>query len=197
MSIHEPMTMATDYVLALVAAFFAASLWRRDVKLWSLAFTFTALASLLGGTHHGLAIELLWKPTLYAVGLASLFLLAGAARPLLFVAALKFAAYAVWIVRHDEFRFAILDYGLTLVFIGIAQAVAWFRHRAPSAPWVLGSIGVSVAGALVQQSGFALHRHFNHNDLYHLIQMAALWMLYRGGLLLTTSERDRARSRPT
>jgi hypothetical protein len=38
-----------------------------------------------------------------------------------------------------------------------------------------------VAAALVQRSGFALHRHFNHNDLYHVVQMLGTWLLYRGG----------------
>jgi hypothetical protein len=31
-----------------------------------------------------------------------------------------------------------------------------------------------------QASGFALHRHFNHNDLYHVIQIAALLFCYLG-----------------
>ncbi len=26
------------------------------------------------------------------------------------------------------------------------------------------------------------HVHFNENDLYHLIQIASLWFLYRGAL---------------
>ena len=30
----------------------------------------------------------------------------------------------------------------------------------------------------------ALHRHFNHNDLYHVIQIVALYLFYRGGALL-------------
>lgn len=34
--------------------------------------------------------------------------------------------------------------------------------------------------ASVQASGFALHRHFNHNDLYHVIQIAAMVLLFVG-----------------
>ena len=43
-----------------------------------------------------------------------------------------------------------------------------------------GGVAVSFAGAAAQMSGFALHRHFNHNDLYHVIQMLGLWLLFRG-----------------
>jgi hypothetical protein len=38
----------------------------------------------------------------------------------------------------------------------------------------------------VQMSGFALHRHFNHNDLYHVIQIVALWLLHLGGVRWTS-----------
>jgi hypothetical protein len=30
--------------------------------------------------------------------------------------------------------------------------------------------------------GFAPHRHLDHDDLSHLIQTAAVFLLYRGGL---------------
>jgi uncharacterized protein DUF6962 len=39
---------------------------------------------------------------------------------------------------------------------------------------------VSVIGGAVQASGFDLHPHFNHNDLYHVIQIAAMVLFYRG-----------------
>jgi hypothetical protein len=32
-----------------------------------------------------------------------------------------------------------------------------------------------------------LHRHFNHNDLYHVIQVAAMLLFYRGARRLTDS----------
>jgi hypothetical protein len=27
----------------------------------------------------------------------------------------------------------------------------------------------------------SLHQHFNHNDLYHVVQMVGLYGVYRGG----------------
>jgi hypothetical protein len=36
----------------------------------------------------------------------------------------------------------------------------------------------------VQARRLAPHRLFNHNDLYHVIQMVALYAFYRGGLQL-------------
>jgi hypothetical protein len=179
MSVQEPTTLATDYMLCIAAAFFAARLWRVH-RMWALAFAFTSAASLFGGTYHGFAPVLsalaeivLWKATVLSVGLASCFLMAGASRRLIAFAVVKFVVYASWMIVHDDFSWVILDYGITLVIVGIA-----LRRNG----WVLSSIAVSVLAALVQQSGLTLHRHFNHNDLYHVIQLVALWLLYRGGL---------------
>ncbi|MDP9191797.1 MAG: hypothetical protein M3P06_08840, partial [Acidobacteriota bacterium] len=75
------------------------------------------------------------------------------------------------------------DYGIALLIVGAVQL--W--RRGPSTPWVIGSIALSVIGALVQMTAIRLHAHINHNDLYHVIQLVALWLLYRGGKLTTPS----------
>jgi hypothetical protein len=177
---HEPMTVFTDYLLAMAAGWFGYRLWRAQKRLWAFAFFFTAAASILGGTYHGLAYEPLWKPTVYAVGLASLFLLAGLGRPFMVFGLLKFAVYAVWMATHDDFKYVIYDYGTTLMIVGV---VGLFKRSW----WIVGSVAVSVLAAAVQQSGLALHRHFNHNDLYHLIQIVALWMLMKSATARSTT----------
>jgi hypothetical protein len=188
-SVTEPMTLATDYLLAVCAAVFAVRLWRVH-RMWALAFLFTAAGSFFGGTYHGFllmleppAAFLLWKATLFSIGLASFFLLAGSGRGLAAIAVVKLVVYTTWMIGHDDFLWVIADYGVTLLIVGIVQLV----RRGPSTPWVIGSIVVSAVASLLQQSGFALHRHFNHNDLYHVIQLAALWLLYRGGRLMNPS----------
>jgi Family of unknown function (DUF6962) len=32
-----------------------------------------------------------------------------------------------------------------------------------------------------------LQRHFNHNDLYHVIQMVGMYVFYKGAILLRDS----------
>ena len=172
---HEPTTVLTDYLLGTAAVVFAIALWRRNQRAWALAFAATAAGAALGGTYHGWAHLPLWKPTVYAIGLASLFLLAGLGRWFAIFALAKFVAYAIWMATHDDFRYVIYDYGLTLLIVA-AWALVHLRH--PASRWILGSAGVSVVAAVVQQSGF--------NDLYHLIQIVALWLLYRGGVRLKT-----------
>ena len=170
----DPMALVTDYALGAAALLFAARLWRVH-RMWALAFVFTAAAAFFGGTYHGFGdrTPALWKATVMSVGVASFFLLAGTHRRLGIVAAIKLVIYLSWMITHDDFVYVIADYGLTLLVVAIVH---------PAKKWVLGSIAVSIIGALVQQSRVTIDpKWFDYNDLYHVIQIVALWMLYRAG----------------
>ncbi len=196
--------MLTDYVLGVLAGVLAVALFRlgrverqNSVRLWAAALGATALAAAFGGTFHGLTLILgdlaqtvLWKATVYSTGLASFFLLSAAIvasvagqfrRSLLAMAALKLAIYALWMATHDDFRYVVYDYAPTLVGVLILQLAAARVGGAASARWIVSGILLSFAAAGIQRTGLALHEHFNHNDLYHIVQMAAVYLLYRGG----------------
>ncbi len=178
---HDPMALVTDSALAVVAWVLAALLYRAR-KPWVPAFVFTGIAAFLGGVYHGLFEHpMLWKATVYAVGFASFFLLIGSGgRGLRAFAAVKLAAYLVWMSLTDGFLWVIVDYGATLLIVFAVHAM----RRSPATKWIAASIAVSIVGALVQQTGVTIHPYwFDFNDLYHVIQMGALWMLYRGGML--------------
>jgi len=189
--ISEPMTLATDYLLAALTAFLALRILRRAEGqnsrwLWGVAFFALALGAALGGTYHGFEIEALWKPTVWSVGLASAAMVAGSAYAtttaaargsLIALAVLKLAAFWSWTWADDRFIWVVADTGGA--FALVAALHVW-RRTAPESRWILAGVGISIAAAAVQASGFDLHRHFNHNDLYHLIQIAAMAAYYRG-----------------
>ena len=187
MRILEPATVATDYILGAASLWFAARLWRMKRGLaWALVFLFTAAGSIAGGTFHGLGGgTALWKTTTLAIGLASFFLLVAVRVPVI-VALAKFMAYATWMIPHDDFVYVIADYGITLLIVAGIEIFRWVRWRAAEAPWIVGSVAVSVLAAIVQQQQINLHARFNHNDLYHVVQLVALWLLYRGGAVAPT-----------
>lgn len=207
MTISEPTTLITDYILGTLAEVCAVLLLKRNVtlrqtsiRLWALALFATAMASYVGGTYHGFqeafspqVARVLWKATTISMGAASFLLLAAAftaaftgqdRRWLIAGAALKLAIYVVWMIGHDEFRFVIYDYGSTLAIL-MLLVVAEKTHGVNShRAYIASGIAVSIAAAVVQQSGIRLHQHFNHNDLMHVIQMGGVWLLFQGGARL-------------
>jgi hypothetical protein len=154
---------------------------------WGLAFAALAAGAFLGGTWHGFVrSDLLWKASVLSVGVASFGMVAGSAlatlksRMLPILAALKLAAYLGWMLLHDEFIYVVIDTGIALLVVAALHLWKW------NGP-ILAGVGVSVIAGLVQASGFSLHPHFNHNDLYHLIQIAGVVLLYHGAKRLQTS----------
>jgi len=202
--ITEPATMLTDFAIAVVCTAFASAVtpfaqWgARD--LWALSFAATAAAAVVGGVVHGFALHLdpatkqrLWKVTQYLMGITGLAILAAAVvaftgprvRPWLLAAALaKFAAYVTTVSRRDDYSIVVLDYGASMLALAALAAVAWARTGAAAAPWLVAGVAVSAVAAAVQVRKIAPHPRFNHNDLYHVIQIVALYLFFRGGVLL-------------
>jgi hypothetical protein len=170
MSLTEPTTMLTDYLLTVLAAAFAISLRHRagncdrtqsnpfrdrSAGLWPLAFGVTALAALAGGTAHGFRLYLgelgharVWQLTVGLIVLSAGLIMGAAIRSIL-----------------------------------RPRITSGARRRAGHR-WLKRGLFVTLVGVAIQQSGCGVHTHFNHNDLYHVVQMAGLYCLYRGALAL-------------
>ena len=203
MNQSEPVTALTDYVLSLECVVLGVLLLRaaglpaaRSRWLWALSFLSTALAAAAGGTFHSLApswsvpaAKLLWHGTILTIGVAGALMLAGAVcaavshriRTLLLIAvAAKLALFVAWILPHPEYRFVVFDYAAGMIAVLILQA--YFPTAATA--WIVTGVLVSWAAGAIQISGLSLHQNLNQNDIYHVIQMAAMFLFYRGGLRL-------------
>jgi hypothetical protein len=160
-----------------------------------------AVAAALGGTSHGIGRRLrrgraraVWTSSLWCVQLSSL-LLAGAvliARllpPLAAAVAItvivgKTLAVAARIALAPRFPHAAIDAATSLSVVALVEALAWFGGASSSAPWMLAACTVTGAGVLIQRSGRGWGSRLTHNDLFHIAQLAATPLFYRGALLL-------------
>ena len=151
MTISEPTTLITDYVLAIFSIVFGVVLLRsrthRGTLLWSIGFLSLAAAGLTGGSFHGFRLMMsesahrsLWNVTLLLIGASAGFMISGA---------------------------------LTGPLSRYGRNTRW--HAA--------GLAVSIAGLIIQQGHFSLHPSFNHNDLFHCVQIVALWCFFRGAKL--------------
>jgi hypothetical protein len=205
--VSQPLTLATDYALGLTALAGAALLLRKrrgpgslPARLWAAGFASVGAAAFLGGTWHGFSPRLsstasavLWKATLAGTGLAAFFLLAGvafgslgrrAAAWVTAAAAAKLVVFLRWAAFHDEYDGVVIDTAAAMGAILLVQLVAWARRRAASAPWIAAGILLSLAAAAVEALGLSPGGPVSHDDVYHSIEIGALVLLYRGGLLL-------------
>jgi hypothetical protein len=217
MTITEPMTLATDYLLAVFTASLAWRLRRaaqmaaaahqaavaRLRRWWAVAFLATAIAGVSGGTVHGFqqvlpgaVLSVLWLVTLETLVAAAFAVTAVAVtiagsgpvreRRWLLASAAAFALYGALVVaRTPVYLTAIVAYG---VAFAVLLAV-----RLSMRPWDAGArlliagVVVSAVAAAIQQSGWSLHRHFNHNDLYHVVQALGVWLLFRSATAATVA----------
>lgn len=200
------MTVVTDLMLGMCNAHWGIELLRQGKAqrqtsqyLWGLGFIAAAFAAVLGGISHAVGDQSpptrrkLWKGTTFATGFTSASMLASAAfattsqpRKSWWIAATvaKLLAYCAWMKSHDRFLYVIVDYGTAMAGIVGLHAPLGARKSGASSRYILGGVVVSLLAALVQQRKLSLHRHFNHNDVYHLIQIGACYLFFRGGKLL-------------
>ena len=209
------MTVLTDLLLGACSARWGVTLLRqgsarRQVSqvLWGVGFLAAAAAAVLGGLSHAVgdqspaARRKFWQGTLFATGFTSASMLASAVLATtspprrgwyLCGTLAKLLAYCAWMKSHDRFIYVILDYGSAMAGLVACHAPAGFRKGGAGSRFVLGGVCVSLIAAFVQQRKLALHRHFNHNDVYHVIQIAACYLFYRGGRLLQDYQEEPVR----
>jgi hypothetical protein len=200
----EPDVALTDYGVTLECAMLTGLLFRREParrglrNLFALLFASAGVAALAGGTVHGFFLResalgaILWRIVLLAVGLTALagWSIGGrllfperTARLVEVLAAVECAAYTFVVLAIDQsFWIAIANYAPSVFFVAFSFLVAYRRHG--EGPLLAGLVGLllMIAGAIVQRLRVALHpAYFNHNALFHVIQMAAFLLVFVAG----------------
>jgi hypothetical protein len=199
--IDEPMTMATDFLLAAVAATLSALLAARGEGAreiaWASAFALTAAAALVGGLFHGYRTRLgerraeaTWRATLLLSAGAGFLLLVAAAldaanpsvrRALLLVSVLKLAFACVGLWRTGAFAVVVYDAGASLLLILLLSCWEVATGAGAGAGWTAAGAMLALGGGLAQRRERRVG-WFNHNDIFHFTQAGACYLLYRGAL---------------
>jgi hypothetical protein len=201
--ITELTTAGTDAALGFVSVILIARLksywslhpWK--VRLWSWVFGLLAGASFLGAIAHGLDLSpalrsFLWQPLYLALGVdVSLFVLGGildwrgekAARRLVVAAvATGVVFYSLTIVLDGAFLIFVIYEGVAMAAAIVIYAVVAVRQRMPGALIIASAIGLNIVAAALQTSAmhFTVVWPFDHNGIFHLVQIAALLLLGYG-----------------
>jgi len=196
----EPAITLTDYILAAECAAVCVLLLRGNLNGFAVSFVLMfagiGTAALCGGTVHGwfpdsesVPYKVLWRVTLLGIGVmalagwrigASLLFPERGARLVHKIALLEFGLYALFVIFvSQDFMVTIVNYLPAALFLLVALALH-YRKR-PLRPVMLGIVALimTFASSGVQQAKISLHPvYLDHNVLYHLIQFAAIILLY-------------------
>ncbi len=211
----EPAVTITDYLLTVETSLFALHTAHRPtnqpgLRSWLMVFFGSiAVASFAGGTVHGFfpragskGNRLLWSVTYAAIGVTSLAAwligvkIACPARIARFVTGMATVAVAIYLIValfiSRQFIVAIVAYIPATSFLLGALLLRYRRTRDRAMLAPVAGVVLTFVAATVQAARLTIHPHlFDHNVLYHLIQAAALALLFAGvGSLL---DRDRSR----
>ena len=209
LAIFEPWTALTDAILAAWVAFWAAYLFSRangskPVTLWACSFLASAISSLAGVAFHGTRIvfgfttptAIVWKMVPTATAAATLCLGWAAAIVWLRPAARRIAVSLLFVEFvaclgvtffwpdpkiANAFAVTLADAIPVLLAILIGCALHW---QDGSARLIAAGIVTAFVAGGVQASGWHKGNPPDCNDIFHVIQMAAMYLLYRGGSLL-------------
>lgn len=207
MILSEPVTTLTDYAIAGESLIFAGLLLKPKPKsyfpvlCWAAAFVGVAIAAFCGGTYHGfyssLSIDMkwgLWRGMTYGLSFASSCMLAATVSDLSRwgrawgwgAIALKFTLYLSWTAFHPSFVYIMVDYLSAMLLMLLLQMRRGDRqiNERSSSVWIIAGVSGSLAAAGIQGIGFKGTEYFNQNDLYHLVQMVALYFFYRGASVI-------------
>lgn len=201
MNLHEPMTLLTDYALGALCVTLAIRMRGRGLpqsrSSWSQALLACAIAAFAGGTYHGFLpwmdaspAAALWRLTMLAIGWAAYAAVVASCRAhlparqrvVIWIARLQFGIYALFAIASGAFIVAIIDYSVAFLFVLAVHFWAWRELGDRAALTVVCGVLVTFLAAGIQAAEIAPHEAFNHNDLYHVVQMAGTALLYRGAL---------------
>ena len=198
----ERTTAATDAVLAL-AALAAIVVIRRTPasfgrSVWVAALAALLLASLLGAVAHGLRLspalrEFLWQPLYLSLGVTMALFVVGAVRdwrgdragrrvlwPMLGLAAVFYGI--TWLTGGDFIAFVVYEAAALLFSLVVYLRLARGERR-PGAAAMAAALAVSLAAGGVQAADIgSIHLlwEFDHNGLFHLVQLVGLVLLVAG-----------------
>lgn len=204
MLINEWSTGATDAMLSTACLVFAYRIKQRHNAgaptslgvAWSLALC--GIAALIGGVRHGFAPQLskiayacAWYSGYVLVMVSGTLMLWSIARGLVrnphhhrmlgACCAFKLALCGLWFLKDADAMWVAVSWGLDIVFIG-AFSVAKTHH--PACRWLIAGAAGSFVAGLIQCGWLVGTVGPLHNDLFHLLQIPAVYAFYAAALVL-------------
>lgn len=201
----EQTTAATDVVMAILALIVTIKVYNtgkdidfKKARIWMWAFGLLTFASATGAVAHGFQMSkltnfILWQPLNLALGVAIGLFVAGVVYdyrnyslprpliPLLLVFAIIF--YTVTVLIPNAFIVFIIYEAIAMLFAFVVYSILATRKKLKGAAWMAGGILVTIIAAAIQAIEtikVTFIWEFDHNGVFHIVQMIGLLILLKG-----------------
>ncbi len=201
----EQTTAFTDLLLSIVSIAGAVWIFRKGnkidnkkTKIWFSAFVLLALSAFLGAIAHGLIMtaetnKIIWMPLNLSLGLSVALFLTGVIYDfrgfkirrshflLILLSGLLF--FLTTLIIPGLFFVFVLYEAVAMLIALILYALLVFKRGFPGALQMTVGIFISITAAIVQSiPSINIHAiwKFDHNGLFHLIQLIGLIFLFSG-----------------
>ncbi len=212
----EQTTAATDVVMAILAFIVTLKVYQsgkhKDIKktrIWVWAFGLLTFASATGAVAHGFQMSeltnfILWQPLNLALGVAIGLFAAGVVYdyrhfslpktliPILLVFAIIF--YTITVLIPNAFIVFIVYEAIAMIFAFVVYTLLASRKQLAGAWFMAGGILVTIIAAAIQaieSIKVTFIWEFDHNGIFHIVQMIGLILLLKG---LQTEFRSRVKN---
>lgn len=201
----EQTTAITDVILAIVSFFMTISVFKSGYKtdllktrIWVGAFGLLCLAAVLGAIAHGIKMSeftnyLIWQPLNFSLGMAIALFAAGviydwksfSIPKSLFITLIAAGVifYAITFFIPGSFFVFILYEAAAMIFSLVMYIYLWNTRKLPGTLFMTIGILITIIAAVVQalnNISLTFIWEFDHNGLFHLIQIIGLPFLYVG-----------------
>ncbi len=200
----EQTTAITDLILGILSTLTAIAIYAIGIRkdktktyIWTVLFGLLSIASFLGAVAHGFEMSkvhnaLLWHPLNFALGLAVGLFVVGVIYdlrhyslpkgllPVMFIVVLLFYLVTVFL---NKFIIFIIYQSLALLFAFIVYCYLGYINRLKGAWLMAMGILISIIASAIQavmDVDVKVIWVFNHNGIFHIIQMVGIIFFYLG-----------------
>ena len=199
--IYEPTTAITDFIIFFLGCYYSWIIMHITGSVfhmfWAISFFTLAISALLGGLSHGfgpmfseISKMIVWRMTLLFIGLTGLGLFYSVILIfidgkinflIIFFLLLCFGFYNYKIFKNDKFIVAVKFYLPFTIISLICFLYIFFYRGYVGALFISVGLLVTLFASLIQSSRIILHKHFNYNDFFHVMQMIGMYLMFKGG----------------
>lgn len=201
----EQTTAVTDVLMAILAFIVTLKVYRtgknidsKKTRIWMWAFGLLTFASATGAVAHGFQMSkltnfVLWQPLNLALGVAIGLFAAGVIYdfrnftlpktliPLLLIGAIVF--FTITVILPNAFIVFIIYEAIAMIFAFVVYTILASRKTIKGAGLMAAGILVTIIAAAIQSIEtirVTLIWEFDHNGIFHIVQMIGLVILLKG-----------------